>query len=437
MSTFSNNILTTAGKNLIAQATAANQIIYTKSIALETYIPPSSLVNFDSPDLLDGIEGVIVSASASGKVARVIAGFSNQSTAKFIKTAAVFGRLENEDTEHCIIASSDENASIRIPSESEASVQVQVSFNAGIEDDATVTVTSGNAASVGDLERLVSCHKAGNPSEGIAQDVYGLKTFKDGLNSLSQSNFTSIFANSVTFAYMAGPYITCDSIIPSVSNSGNIGSEDYKYKEVHATDYFGNLTGNVTGNLTGNVTGNVTSDLILPNTVNASSYGGDIGSVDKMFNNVISRGIYAYNLACTSITAWNGQGNDIANENYPFRGVYANHFHSVGSDASGFFGNLHGTIPYGWTVDGGTSDESLTIPVGAIVLLRESTGPDMEIRLGEDINCNTYSQKFKIGGMEGGYQGGLNDVWVGSGKFKALSYKASNQCLVLAIKVEL
>jgi len=114
---------------------------------------------------------------------------------------------------------------------------------------------------------------------------------------------------------------TKDGVFPGVSNFFDLGSSVDKWKEIHATSLFGNLTGNsagshrgnvqandnsiaynadtktffgnvgnttspttVTGTLIGNVTGNV-----IGNATSASSLGGAISNVDAVPSTVVLR----------------------------------------------------------------------------------------------------------------------------------------------------
>jgi hypothetical protein len=413
MSTFSNNILTTAGKSLIAQATAANPIIYTGSIALEAYVPPANLVNFDLPyGITNRVDGTIVSASAVGDTARVIAGFTNKASAKIIKTCIVYGRLANDNTEHCIIACSDENASIRIPSTSEASVQVQIALNVAVNDDGTVTVTSGNAASVGDLERMVSCHKPGSPAEGVEQDIYGEKSFIDGvktdsLGSVSGSGitvnddllassvykvigdkttpFNKVYAqrgffNSLETVSEGIPMLLYSGIVPNEDAALALGSGAYRFAVVYSELIDG--------------------DSLSINSIVPTGSNSTIGLTNKVFKYGYIQSLYSQNIAPK------GTATSIGLPSNKFNDIYVKDLHAE---------DLEGVIPVPSNDGSGAS-----IPVGALVCVKvqASMGANSngQLHVGDSITVGAGDvvQATMLSGTSDGFK-------ISSGTYTALS----------------
>lgn len=181
---FSVNALTTAGNNLLAQASSANPIVYIGSVASEFSYTAQELAGMDDPQGEDWtVSGIIVASSATDNTARIIAGFTNKASAVTIKTVGILGRLASQSDSQAIVvaAVSDDTAAIRVPTTSEPPVRIEVALNITISDIASVTVTSSTAGSamLSDLDRLVSRHKAGMPYTGENQSVYGIKRFKD------------------------------------------------------------------------------------------------------------------------------------------------------------------------------------------------------------------------------------------------------------------
>ena len=70
----------------------------------------------------------------------------------------------------------------------------------------------------------------------------GAPSFTSG----SDINFTAV-----------GQLSTNAPLVPTVDNSITLGTASFKWSNVHATTFTGNLAGDVTGNVTGNVSGNV------------------------------------------------------------------------------------------------------------------------------------------------------------------------------------
>lgn len=421
MSTFSNNILTTAGKNLIAQATAANPIIYTGSLALEYYVPPQNLVTLDLPYGITGqISGTIVSASAVDATARVIAGFTNKPSAKVIKTCVVYGRLANDNTDHCIIACSDENASIRIPSTSEASVQVQIALNVSVNDDGTVTVTSGNAASVGDLERMVSCHKPGSPAEGVEQDIYGEKSFIDGvktdsLGSVSGSGITvndDLLASSVykVIGDRATPFnkvyaqrgffnslepvaegttiLVYSGIVPNEDAALALGSGAYRFAVVYSESFEGD---------------SLTINNIVPTGSNST-----LGLTNNVFKYGYIQSLYSQNIVPK------GTATSIGTNAEPFGDIYVDDVHTGNVYAN----TLSGLIPVPSYNSG-----SVTVPIGAIVCAKLN----VVLHAGQSATVDGSTITGKVCALDGT----TDTIDLTNGTYTALSETSNLVCLII------
>lgn len=188
---FSINCLTYSGTQLLAQASAANPIVYIGAVASTNSYDEATLQQMsstsDSRWDVDG--GVIIASSATGNTARIIAGFHNRASEATIKTIGITARLSSaaEGDEIVLAAVSDTTASIRIPSTAEPPVTIEVALNIAVSDELAVTVTSSTAGSamLSDLDRLVSCHTAGQPETGERQTIYGAKEFQ---NTVSVGN---------------------------------------------------------------------------------------------------------------------------------------------------------------------------------------------------------------------------------------------------------
>ena len=182
---FSVNCLTYSGTQLLAQASAANPIVYIGAVASTNSYDETTLQQMsstsDSRWDVDG--GVIIASSATGNTARIIAGFHNRASEATIKTIGITARLSSaaEGDEIVLASVSDTTASIRIPSTAEPPVTIEAALNIAVSGALSVTVTSSTAGSamLSDLDRLVSCHKAGQPETGERQTIYGVKEFRD------------------------------------------------------------------------------------------------------------------------------------------------------------------------------------------------------------------------------------------------------------------
>ena len=122
------------------------------------------------------VSSKILSLSVTGQTLRAVVQFkSTGNTARECKSVA----LLSDNNVIAILSSSD--VIFTIPALSTSIVGVSVDFdivftNAG---QATVDVSTANTAMQSDLDRLVSCHVAGDAQSGEAQTIRGQKTFTD------------------------------------------------------------------------------------------------------------------------------------------------------------------------------------------------------------------------------------------------------------------
>ena len=122
------------------------------------------------------VSSKILSLSVTGQTLRAVVQFkSTGDTARTCKSVA----LLSDNNVIAILSSND--VMFTIPASSTSVVGVSVDFdivftNAG---QATVDVSTANTAMQSDLDRLVSCHVAGDPDTGEAQYIKGEKTFGD------------------------------------------------------------------------------------------------------------------------------------------------------------------------------------------------------------------------------------------------------------------
>ena len=175
---FENQTITSEGLNLIAHATAADAIVYTKALSNAT-VPadPSNVSSYS------GKVGTIASASSSGNAARITLEFGNSDTmsSQAVKCVALMGRLQSESGDGVIVAyCSSGESSITLPPSNDAPCVTRFVVNLVMSagSDSTINVVESGVASLSDLSRFVSTHKVGS-SEGEAQTIRGAKTFAD------------------------------------------------------------------------------------------------------------------------------------------------------------------------------------------------------------------------------------------------------------------
>ena len=175
---FENQTITQEGLNLVAHATAADAIVYTKALSNAT-VPadPSNVSSYS------GKVGTIASSSSSGNAARITLAFENSDTmsSQAVKCIALMGRLQSESGDGVIVAyCSSGESSITLPSSLDAPCVTRFVVNLVMStgSGSTINVVESGVASLSDLSRFVSTHKVGS-SEGEAQTIRGAKTFAD------------------------------------------------------------------------------------------------------------------------------------------------------------------------------------------------------------------------------------------------------------------
>ena len=175
---FENQTITSEGLNLIAHATAADAIVYTKALSNAT-VPadPSNVSSYS------GKVGTIASSSSSGNAARITLAFENSDTmsSQAVKCVALMGRLQSESGDGVIVAyCSSGESSITLPPSNDAPCVTRFVVNLVMSagSDSTINVVESGVASLSDLSRFVSTHKVGSP-EGEDQTIKGKKTFTD------------------------------------------------------------------------------------------------------------------------------------------------------------------------------------------------------------------------------------------------------------------
>ena len=173
---FSSQVVTVAGRSLIASATATNQIVFVKALSATT-VPadPSQTSGYD------GVQGTITSSSATNNVARVVTSYNNapSSASQPVKAIALMGKLASQSDAEAVIFAycTDSDSEIYFPGNNAPEQITRFAYNIAFEMDAPLEVTEAGAASLSDLDRFVSLHRAGDPIHGEDQSIKGSKTF--------------------------------------------------------------------------------------------------------------------------------------------------------------------------------------------------------------------------------------------------------------------
>lgn len=179
---FSINVVTSAGAALIAQATAANQIIFTGALSGTTAASDAADLASKTESFYNGITGSISACSATGNLAHIITRFGNAGASnQVVKSVAIKGRLASQSDAQAVIiaAMSDADSQIYFPSNASPNQITRIKIQFAVQADSTVYATFADGATMADLERFVSMYKAGDPTTGEAQTILGKKTFAD------------------------------------------------------------------------------------------------------------------------------------------------------------------------------------------------------------------------------------------------------------------
>ena len=188
---FSDQVVTVAGRSLIASATATNQIVFVKALSATT-VPadPSVTTGYD------GVQGTITSSSATNNVARVVTSYNNTntSTPQPVKAIALMGRLASQSDADAVIFAycTDSGSEIYFPAKNAPEQITRFAYNIAFEGDAPLEVTEAGAASLSDLDRFVSLHRAGDPTTGESQVIRGRKTFTNEITLQSTLSSSSL-----------------------------------------------------------------------------------------------------------------------------------------------------------------------------------------------------------------------------------------------------
>lgn len=278
---FSLNVITSAGANLIAQATAANPIVLVD--ALSGTQSASSNADLASKDasFYNGITGTIQASSATNNVAKIVVRFGNAGqNPQAVKSVCVRGRLANQNDSQAVIVSamSDANSEIVIPSDLSPNQIIRIPFLFAVNADGIVQTVYADGATMADLERFVSLHKAGNPNEGDAQIIRGEKTFHEDVYARLDIHANGeIYGNSIQVGtvmanaegyfgsdvYISGGGLDIEgNIEPHTTLTSSVGTNQYRFASVYA-----NLID------------------IRHSIVPTSNSTGSVGLVTKRFNN--------------------------------------------------------------------------------------------------------------------------------------------------------
>ena len=179
--------VTNWGCAYFAASSTTNPVKATGGAASNTSFNAAQAQSIATKDQITGaytdVSSKILSLSVTGQTLRAVVQFkSTGNTARECKSVA----LLSDNNVIAILSSSE--VIFTIPASSTSVVGVSVDFDIVFTNtgQATVDVSTANTAMQSDLDRLVSCHVAGDAQSGEAQTIRGQKTFTD------QATFNSL-----------------------------------------------------------------------------------------------------------------------------------------------------------------------------------------------------------------------------------------------------
>lgn len=328
MAGFSINTITVDGVALIARAAATSQLIYTRVLSATAAMTEQAAGTAQVGDF-DGAEGSILSASASDDRAIIRGVIYNQPSEITLKTFAICAKIDGDASDVVLAVQSDPDAEVIVPADTAPTVGVEVDFLITIADAENVTVESigPGTVSFGDLERFVSLYKAGDPTSGEAQTIYGAKTFNDSAH----------FASGLT----AG-----GGLFPDAANN------TYQIGDGNTQWYGASFSGTVTSKF-------FYGQYFYPSDDSTSVIGKDGNAFYAgYFESVYTGGVFAEYVFPSQTAEHSYLGTSV----YPFYEVNATTVNTTTVNADA----LNGLIPYP-TLSDSTVGATVTVPVGGIV----------------------------------------------------------------------
>lgn len=354
---FYNQVITQAGYNLIAQATSSNPIVYVKG-----YSNAAVLSDPTDASLYTGVEGVIDASSAEDNIARIVVSYGNSATSssQAVKAIAISARLASQTDADAVIFSwcADPDSTIVFPPNTTVAQTTRFAFNIAIGPGETIATVQSGDATLADLERLVSCHKAGDPNEGVDQTILGEKVFK---GTIKAWNIQSDGADAGYHLLVTGGKRDPQGIKVGWDSNDNLD-------EI----YIGGMGG-----------GWVFRDAFL-----RADGGGVIGNTTYPINRIVATTIEPTNLGTSSHKVTQIYAQNIGTNSYKVNDIFAKRFFG-----GTFYGSLvDGTTPQP-TYDS-TAASPVKIPVGGIAFVFVYYDWSYTLHCGETFQCGPLTSHY-------------------------------------------
>lgn len=220
------NVIPPSGIALIAQATAANPIVYVDVRSKAAAASSDDDLAQKALSWYDGKVGEIAAVSAAGNVARPVGVWHASGSRQPALSLCITARLASQtDADAVVVAAmSDPDSVVVLPGADDVGQSVGVPFPIAISAADTVTTTPGGWAALSDLDRFVSLHRAGNPTLGDAQTVLGEKTFAQRATFSNGGRFGSGASGGVRVGWNGSDAVEAPSLYCNVISTNG---EDY------------------------------------------------------------------------------------------------------------------------------------------------------------------------------------------------------------------
>lgn len=238
--------VTLKGTELLSAASAADRLILAGCAATQTFISQEDAINVsavpESP--YSTTTKVNVEGSENNHLFIYALFVAGESTGGDCKSLYIYGHKESDPTHDYVLAVLSSNTPFHLP------IVGEVSNTYGTSLDLVYSVADGAVSSIDSsafvtraefnrlYERAVTTHAYATPTVGEAQDVYGLKTFKNkvsidydsGANpnayiSMTRDNYSSELSG---YSYQLNP--TYGPSFNAVRGGLSFGTDDHKFE---------------------------------------------------------------------------------------------------------------------------------------------------------------------------------------------------------------
>lgn len=311
------NVIPPSGSSLIAQATAANPIVFVESLSCTLAAESDADLASKNKAWYTGKTGQIQAVSATDNRAHIVCRYSNSGVEQVAKSIAITARLASQSDSDAVIlcAKSDPDSDARLPGSSQIGQFVEFGFTVQIDGSSTVTATPGASATMADLDRFVSMYSAGDPTAGDAQSIRGTKDFLD-----------DVYLEGTIYGD-GSKLLVANNIYPEESENYSLGSRSLVWDEVWgAKGYFGGIYVDSIYKNSTDISAISVSSNVIPGATNTYTLGDSTHAFSEGYFTTMKAGnTMTANLSAPATSI------NLRNPLIPFDNTV-----SLGSDTSGF-----------------------------------------------------------------------------------------------------